>query len=145
MCNEFYSFLKGRYAKYEVRPTARQFYNDNEAYCKKHGISYESLRHRISVEKWAGAFTEVSQIIEKVKEKVKEEKTCEIQAIIEKELVTKDFVLNNLYKLARAAERHSDRIKSLELLGKHLKLFTDKVENETTGTFTEIVINRKPV
>lgn len=35
---------------------------------------------------------------------------------------------------ARAADKYSDALKANELLGKHLKLFTDKIEQETTLT-----------
>jgi phage terminase small subunit len=35
---------------------------------------------------------------------------------------------------ARQADKYSDALKANELLGKHLKLFTDKIEQETTIT-----------
>lgn len=35
---------------------------------------------------------------------------------------------------AEAADKNTDALKANELLGKHLKLFTDKIEQETTIT-----------
>lgn len=48
--------------------------------------------------------------------------------------ITADYVLNSLKDIADSAEeKTNDRIKSLELLGKHLKLFTEKVEADVSG------------
>lgn len=49
--------------------------------------------------------------------------------------ISAEDVLNSIREIrdeARAAEKYSDSLKANELLGKHLKLFTDKVEQETT-------------
>ena len=43
-------------------------------------------------------------------------------------LVTADYVINGIKKIADNGERESDKLKAYELLGKHLKLFTDKTE-----------------
>lgn len=51
-----------------------------------------------------------------------------IQERVEKAIVTADEVLENLKQLAFESERDADRIKAWELLGKYLKLFTDKTE-----------------
>lgn len=51
--------------------------------------------------------------------------------------ITADYVLNNLKDIADCQdEKTTDRIKSLELLGKHLKLFTEKVEADLKGEMT---------
>ena len=51
--------------------------------------------------------------------------------------ITADYVLNNLKTIADCQdEKTTDRIKSLELLGKHLKLFTDKVEADVNGSIS---------
>lgn len=48
--------------------------------------------------------------------------------------ITADYVLNNLKDIADCQdEKTTDRIKSLELLGKHLKLFTEKIEADVKG------------
>ena len=49
--------------------------------------------------------------------------------------ITADFVLNGIRAIALKAEiKESDTLKAYELLGKHLKLFTEKIEQsgETT-------------
>ena len=49
--------------------------------------------------------------------------------------ITADYVLQEIKEIAmecRISKEHKDALKALELLGKHLKLFTDKVEH--TGT-----------
>jgi len=49
--------------------------------------------------------------------------------------ITADFVLNGIKAIALKAEiKESDTLKAYELLGKHLKLFTEKIEQsgETT-------------
>jgi phage terminase small subunit len=43
--------------------------------------------------------------------------------------ITVDFVLNSIKDISINGKRESDRIKALELLGKCLKLFTDKIES----------------
>ena len=43
--------------------------------------------------------------------------------------ITADYVLNGIKELTETAEKDSDRIKAFELLGKHLKLFTDRTEH----------------
>jgi phage terminase small subunit len=44
--------------------------------------------------------------------------------------ITAEFVLNGIKGIAVKGERESDKLKAFELLGKHLKLFTDKQEIE---------------
>lgn len=60
---------------------------------------------------------------------------AEIQAEMdkraEKVAVTAQDVLDSILRIrakAEAADKHSDALRANELLGKHLKLFTDKVE-----------------
>ena len=43
-------------------------------------------------------------------------------------LVDADYVINGIKKIADNSERDGDKLKAYELLGKHLKLFTDKTE-----------------
>ena len=99
---------------------------------KKSHIPLDTLKGWSSREKWADQKHQFNTNLtprtqEKLIEKLAEKKAN--QAITE--LVTKDFVLKGLYQIALAAERDSDKNKAYELLGKHLKMFTDKVEQET--------------
>ena len=43
-------------------------------------------------------------------------------------LVDADYIINGIKKIADNSERDGDKLKAYELLGKHLKLFTDKTE-----------------
>ena len=55
--------------------------------------------------------------------------------------ITVDSVLNDIIRIGDKAEqsdRYNDALKARELLGKHLKMFTDKVE--TTGDLTINVV-----
>jgi phage terminase small subunit len=57
--------------------------------------------------------------------------------------ITADYVLNSLKQIADAsmgAADYNPANKALELLGKHLKLFTDKIEADVKGTL-EINVN----
>lgn len=62
-------------------------------------------------------------------------RNVEIRALVEKRVEsfgkTADDVLKELGKMAFGSHRtyRSDKVKSLELIGKHFKLFTDKVES----------------
>jgi phage terminase small subunit len=47
--------------------------------------------------------------------------------------ITAEVILNRLDELARTAERPADQIKANELLGKHLQLFTDKIDVKHSG------------
>lgn len=54
------------------------------------------------------------------------------QARAERVLITADDVLSSIKRIrdkAEADEKNGDALKANELLGKHLKLFTDKVEH----------------
>lgn len=53
--------------------------------------------------------------------------------------ITADYVLTNLQRIAERCMRDetwdaAQANRSLELLGKHLKMWTDKTENKTEGT-----------
>jgi phage terminase small subunit len=53
-----------------------------------------------------------------------------IQQRVEDVIITADEVLGDLKKIKDGkGERTSDKLKALELLGKYLKLFTDKIEH----------------
>jgi len=52
--------------------------------------------------------------------------------------ITADYVLKGIKAIADKGERENDKLKAYELLGKHLKLFVDKVE--VTG---ETTVNNK--
>ena len=47
---------------------------------------------------------------------------------VEKAIITADEVLNGIKEIALTGDRDGDRLKAFELLGKHLKLFTEKTE-----------------
>ena len=48
------------------------------------------------------------------------------------------YVLKGLYDLAEDAEKDSDKIRALELLGKSLRMFVDQVETHTTHDVSEL-------
>ena len=51
--------------------------------------------------------------------------------------ISATYVLEGIRAIAEdSSARHADRLRALELLGKHLKLFTDKVEQDTQITVT---------
>jgi phage terminase small subunit len=53
---------------------------------------------------------------------------------VEKEIIAADDVLKAIKTIAlNAEEKASDRLRALELLGKHLMLFTEKQTHEHTG------------
>ena len=55
--------------------------------------------------------------------------------------ITAEFVLNGIKAIAQGGEKENDQLKAYELLGKHLKLFVDKVETENTNTNLEIKLD----
>jgi hypothetical protein len=51
--------------------------------------------------------------------------------------MTATFVLEGIRAIAEDLNaRYADRLRAFELLGKHLKLFTDRVEQDTQITVT---------
>ena len=62
------------------------------------------------------------------KTRVKEAIQEQMKARQQRTLVTADYVINMIRSVADNTEKDSDRLKACELLGKHLKLFTDKTE-----------------
>jgi phage terminase small subunit len=53
--------------------------------------------------------------------------------------ITAEFVLKGIKGIATKGEKESDQLKAYELLGKHLKLFTEKIESENTNYNVNIV------
>jgi len=51
--------------------------------------------------------------------------------------ISATYVLEGIRAIAENPDaRHADRLRAFELLGKHLKLFTDRVEQDTKITVT---------
>jgi len=48
--------------------------------------------------------------------------------------ITADYVLKGIKAIADKGEREGDKLKAYELLGKHLKLFTDRIESDNNIT-----------
>ena len=55
--------------------------------------------------------------------------------------ITAEFVLNGIKAIATKGEKENDQLKAYELLGKHLKLFTEKIESENVNTNISIKID----
>lgn len=55
--------------------------------------------------------------------------------------ITAEFVLNGIKDIASKGQRESDKLKAYELLGKHLKLFTEKIESDNTNHNIEIKLD----
>jgi hypothetical protein len=47
--------------------------------------------------------------------------------------ITAKYVIDGIKNIADNGKRESDRIKAYDLLGKHLKLFTEKIESTNTN------------
>lgn len=66
---------------------------------------------------------------------IKSEIDKAIKARADKTGITAEYVLQGIKAIADKQEaKETDRLKAYELLGKHLKLFTDKVESENVNT-----------
>lgn len=71
-----------------------------------------------------------------------------LQEAIQKEMskrsnkteITAEYVLNGIKTLIENSEQENSKLKGYELLGKHLKLFVDKVETNIDGKL-EIVMD----
>jgi phage terminase small subunit len=53
--------------------------------------------------------------------------------------ITAEFVLNGIKDIALKGKKDTDKLKAYELLGKHLKLFTDKVEANIETDVTIVI------
>ena len=61
-----------------------------------------------------------------------------IKKKVQKTEITAELVLNGIKEIAFSKDaKHNDRLRAMELLGKYLKLFTDKIEQETKVTTNE--------
>ena len=80
---------------------------------------------------------------DKIKTRYQEliKKTAEL--IENKCLVSVEYVINGIKTIADNGEKETDKLKAYELLGKHLKLFTDKLEVETNGDLAELLKARR--
>jgi phage terminase small subunit len=54
------------------------------------------------------------------------------------EKIDRMYVLKGLYDMAEEADKDSDKIRALELLGKSLGMFVDQVETHTTHDVSEL-------
>lgn len=61
------------------------------------------------------------------------------QTVAERLGITLEWVLDQLREKAVTAEADRDQLRALELLGKHLAIFTEKVEH--SGTVMQIQVN----
>ena len=59
--------------------------------------------------------------------------------------ITADYVLQGIKAIADKGERENDQLKAYELLGKHLKLFTEKIESENVNTNISIKIDGEEI
>lgn len=70
--------------------------------------------------------------------------SARLEKRIEEAIITTDEVLRGVKKIALHGERESDQLKGFELLGKHLKMWTDKVEttNKDNSAIVSQVVER---
>ena len=100
-----------------------------ERFCQEYVVDLNGTRAAIA----AGyakshAHVQASQLLKKTKVK---ERITDLQNVTADKLeITAEWVLGELKRLACKAELDRDRIRALDLLGKHLKLFTDRVQLE---------------
>ena len=82
----------------------------------------------------ASIWTEASQLMDnpKVVQRVHALQEAKEERVLLDHARVKRLVLEKLHKEATTAESDSARIRALELLGKSIAMFTDKVEQETT-------------
>lgn len=59
---------------------------------------------------------------------VKDELAKRFKRQQERTEITADYVLNGIKAVAESTEKDNDKLKAFELLGKYLKLFTEKTE-----------------
>ncbi len=52
-----------------------------------------------------------------------------VEKRVEQAVITADEVLKDVKDIAKSAKRDADRLKAYEMLGKHLTLWTDKIEH----------------
>lgn len=63
---------------------------------------------------------------------IKERIEHEIANIFDKNIITNEYILENLNSIAINGENESNRLRAIELLGKHLAMFTDNINNKET-------------
>ena len=56
--------------------------------------------------------------------------------IFDKNMITEEYILNGLNKIAQEGRQEANRVRAWELLGKSLALFTEKVINKGDSTIT---------
>lgn len=116
-----------------------------ERFCKEYIIDLNGTRAAIA----AGyskktAYAAANRLLKNVEVKKRLAKMQERTA--NKLDLTAEWVLGELKKLASGAELDGDKIKALGWLGKHLKLFTDRVQLEgLEGLAEKIAAGRKRV
>lgn len=74
---------------------------------------------------------------------VKEELAKRFQRLQERTEITADYVLNGIKTVAENTEKDNDKLKAYELLGKYLKLFTDRLEVEASDDMAELLKARR--
>lgn len=84
------------------------------------------------------AAEQASRLLTKVK--IKEEVQKGMDKRASKTEITAEYVLNGIKTLIENSEQENSKLKGYELLGKHLKLFVDKVETNIDGKL-EIVMD----
>ena len=72
--------------------------------------------------------------------KIRELVNKQAQTAADKLGLTHEWVLDQLVETAKYGEREANRLRALELLGKHLALFTEKIEH-SGGTHLSMTIN----
>ena len=113
-----------------------KFSGIKQAYCDAYDVK---MNKDESIPKWVSKDASILHCTPSITLAIKSRLQRKEDVSVASSVRTRDYVIERLYEESKTAESDASRIRSLELLGKTIAMFTDRIEEATQRSSDDVM------